>query len=157
MLITWDELSQALFEAGLPKDPYSYTDSDWQKYDEIEASLEKAAIKRFRTPGDLFFELAKTDLPKDPSEYTNSDWEAYDRIDAELERKAAEKAAEANIRTDGYYIISTTIYEVDGCSEISTDVRDLSLDQLKGVCEELPRFTRYFFERVRQEANPSRD
>jgi|AACY02.14.fsa_nt_gi hypothetical protein len=90
--------------------------------------------------------LEQAGLPSNIDDYTAEDWKKYDEIEARLEQE--EKASKKE-RSDSYYIITSTVFFEDGSTdEVSTDVRTLSLEQLKGVTEILPKYVEYYLERL---------
>lgn len=95
---------------------------------------------------DLMIALKEAGLPDDPTFYTSEDWAKYDEIHAELEKKEPAKEQE---RPDSYYIIKSEVHFPEGVvEEVTTDIRELSLEQLEDIIEIMPKYTSYYYERL---------
>lgn len=85
-------------------------------------------------------------LPLNPEFWTPEQeaiWnEAMDKLDFSV------KAPEAD---EDFFLIKSTLHKADGSTqEVVTDVRELTLDQLKQVTSVMPKYIRYYYERLAQ-------
>lgn len=95
---------------------------------------------------DLAVALKEAGLPSDITFYTREDWEKYDKIRAELEKK---ESANEQERPESYYIIKSEVHFPGGkVEEVTTDIRELSLEQLEDIIEIVPKYTSYYYERL---------
>ena len=90
--------------------------------------------------------LEEAGLPSNIDNYTSEDWKKFKEIEARLEQEEKDLKKE---RSDDYYIITSTLFFQDGSTEeVSTDVRTLSLEQLKDITEIMPKYVEYYLERL---------
>lgn len=86
------------------------------------------------------------DLPLNPETWTpeqESAWnDALDKLDLTV------KTPEIS---DEFYLIKSTLHKEDGSTqEVVTDVRELSLEQLERVISVMPKYIRYYYQRLGQ-------
>lgn len=90
--------------------------------------------------------MDELDLPLNPEFWTSEQeaaWnDALDKLD--LTVKAPEDE-------EGFFLIKSTIHKADGSTqEVVTDVRKLNIDQLKKVTSVMPKYIKYYYERLGQ-------
>ncbi len=119
------------------------------------SKLDDIAAKHNKEYTDALLKYATTrNLPMDvdlwPTDEQNS-W--FDESDAML--KAYDKAVEEYLKlpldkreSEDWYMIDITLDTVDGPEYETIDIRTVSIDRLKNICQMFPRYNSYYFQKI---------